>query len=83
MSDMMKEQEIRKFPSEKERVETGPIQFGEDWPGIFIRGDNSFAYILALNAYLNGTEDVFTKSCLRGLRDVLSECIIGPASKII
>ncbi|HYH68955.1 MAG TPA: hypothetical protein VD866_29950 [Urbifossiella sp.] len=23
------------------RVESGPTQFGEDWPGVFIRGDNA------------------------------------------
>lgn len=24
------------------RVETGAVQFDDDWPGVFIRGDNSF-----------------------------------------
>jgi len=24
-----------------DRPETGPMQFGEDWPGYFIRGDNA------------------------------------------
>ncbi len=24
-----------------ERVETGAVQFGKDWPGLFIRGDNA------------------------------------------
>lgn len=23
------------------RVETGAVQFGKDWPGLFIRGDNA------------------------------------------
>ena len=31
----------RKLPPQSERVETGIIQFGEDWPGVFIRGDNA------------------------------------------
>ena len=26
--------------NEDKRVDTGPIQFGEDWPGYFIRGDD-------------------------------------------
>lgn len=26
------------------RVETGPVQFGDDWPGTFIRGDDSFRF---------------------------------------
>jgi hypothetical protein len=26
-----------------ERVSSGPIQIGEDWPGVFIRGDEALA----------------------------------------
>jgi hypothetical protein len=42
--------EIRKMPGVAERVETGPVQFGADWPGTFIRGDNAahYAHYLAL-----------------------------------
>lgn len=29
------------------RIETGPVQFGDDWPGSFFRGDN--ASFLALD----------------------------------
>lgn len=32
--------EIRKIEAQADRVETGPVQFGDDWPGLFIRGDN-------------------------------------------
>ncbi len=35
---------IRKLPGQEERVETGPVQFGEDWPGLFIRGDTCFHF---------------------------------------
>ena len=41
---------IRQLPEQKQRMETGPIQFGEDWPGIFIRGDNAFGYIMDLRS---------------------------------
>lgn len=41
-------EEIRKFAAMDKRVETGPIQFGEDWPGLFIRGDNAFAHVVGL-----------------------------------
>jgi hypothetical protein len=27
-----------------ERVPTGALQFGDDWPGVFIRGDEAMAY---------------------------------------
>lgn len=33
--------EVRIFPEQAERVETGVIRFGDDWPGVFIRGDNA------------------------------------------
>lgn len=33
--------DVRKLnePENGERVETGAVQFGNDWPGVFIRGD--------------------------------------------
>ena len=30
------------------RPETGPMKFGGDWRGVFIRGDNAFAFAQAL-----------------------------------
>jgi hypothetical protein len=38
-----------KLPALPDRVETGVMQFGDDWPGIFIRGDDalSFAHAIA------------------------------------
>lgn len=39
---------IRKLPKQDKRVETGVIQFGKDWPGVFIRGDNAFMFASAL-----------------------------------
>ncbi len=35
-------------PEQIDRVETGPVKFGDDWTGVFIRGDNAvyFAHIL-------------------------------------
>lgn len=31
------------------RVETGAVQFGEDWPGHFIRGDDAFNLCLQID----------------------------------
>lgn len=36
--------ELRRLPDQESRVETGPVQFGDDWPGTFVRGDNSAFY---------------------------------------
>jgi len=30
------------------RVETGAVQFGDDWPGLFVRGDNARALSLSI-----------------------------------
>jgi len=32
------------------RAETGPMRFGDDWPGVFIRGDNAFFYMKVCEA---------------------------------
>ena len=31
------------------RVETGPVRFGDDWAGVFIRGDEALGLALALD----------------------------------
>ena len=33
------------------RVETGVLQFGGDWPGLFIRGDDCFALSIAIRKH--------------------------------
>lgn len=40
---------MRVLPEQQVRVETGAIKFGEDWAGVFIRGDNAFLYGAHLN----------------------------------
>ena len=40
--------EIRALPAVEKRVETGPVQFGDDWPGVFIRGDDAFGLVMQL-----------------------------------
>lgn len=62
-------EDIRWFPEVEPRVETGPIAFGNDWPGIFIRGDNAAAYALHLRTVIEGPKEMqcFSKSVLLGL----------------
>lgn len=40
------------LPDRNDRVETGAVQFGEDWPGLFIRGDNCIYYSMCLQTVL-------------------------------
>jgi hypothetical protein len=40
---------LRTLPGVEGRVETGAIQFGGDWPGLFIRGDDAMALFGNIN----------------------------------
>ena len=48
---------IIKIKSLKDRVETGALQFNDDWPGAFIRGDNAFYYAMALEEIKTSIEN--------------------------
>lgn len=39
---------VQKLPKQPKRIETGPLQFEDDWIGVFIRGDSSKYYAAAL-----------------------------------
>jgi len=41
---------IRHVPAVEDRVETGAVQFGEDWPGLFVRGDDCLRLAQAYHA---------------------------------
>lgn len=68
--------EIRKLPEKTPRIETGVIQFGEDWPGVFIRGDNALYYAMSLRQVLDSLdpEHALAGVVLKGLADLLSSC---------
>ena len=42
----------RVLPKQEPRIETGNIQFGDDWVGLFIRGDNCAGYVWDLQMIL-------------------------------
>jgi hypothetical protein len=37
----MQPMKLRTMPAVEPRVETGPLKFGDDWTGVFIRGDDA------------------------------------------
>lgn len=43
------------------------MKFGDDWTGVFIRGDNAAGYAMALACVLDGVPDPFAPAILRGL----------------
>lgn len=58
------------------RPETGVISFGDDWPGLFVRGDDAFAYGKMLEALLVNIEEgrevgPVMKASLEDLKDLL------------
>lgn len=56
------------------RAETGVMQFEDDWPGVFIRGDNAMAYAMQLQAFLDKKGNVLSEAILRNLVDLLRSC---------
>ena len=77
----MADDNIRMLPEQAERVESGAVQFGNDWPGIFLRGDNTFGFLLAMKSFLDKTPEEMKKSfeylTIKGYMQLFSECIIG------
>lgn len=39
------------LPDGMPRMESGPVQFGDDWPGIFLRGDNAVGIGVLLDSF--------------------------------
>jgi hypothetical protein len=75
---------IRKLPAASPRVETGPTQFGEDWPGVFIRGDNAMHFAMHLRNLLDGKDESgFAKHVVEGLYSDLTSAVLGPAKEIL
>jgi len=71
---MLKTREIQKITAAlpNGRVETGPVQFNDDWPGTFIRGDNANHFALYLAEAIQRLEtikpdNIFLVPVLRGL----------------
>lgn len=65
-----------------QRVETGALQINDDWPGVFIRGDNAMFYAVQLSRMLDqhpaGDEplDIVGHSALNSLVAILRSCAI-------
>ena len=59
------------------------MQFGDDWPGVFIRGDNAFGYRMNLDTAIRVLEthpsfaDPFAIIGLKNLAQLLTECYMA------
>lgn len=68
------------------RIETGPLQFGSDWPGTFIRGDESFHYRVQLETLIAGMEEtvenMIALSAARSLIQLLASSEVGQGTPV-
>jgi hypothetical protein len=62
---------IRQLPPVDDRVKTGPIQFGDDRPGVFIRGDNAMTYAMALSSLIKQDGDPISELVVQSLMHTL------------
>lgn len=54
------------------RPESGPMQFGDDWCGVFLRGDFAGPCASYLRKVLDGKAGVFDRVVVEGLYDMLA-----------
>jgi hypothetical protein len=67
---------ISRHPDEP-RVETGPVRFGGDWAGVFIRGDEALGNAVALRGIIYRHRSVLSvvdRSNLERILSLLESC---------
>ncbi len=77
--------------TERKRLETGPYQHTpDDWPGVFIRGDEAYHHAANLRRLLDKMRggphgavmieppDILGQELLAGLIDILESCRVRP-----
>ena len=83
---------IQKFPALNKRIDTGPVQFGDDWPGIYIRGDSAggisdrLGHVLKAIAQLREQSISFigaraAETEIKKVQKLLDSCMIIPKPK--
>lgn len=64
-------------PTKTSRVETGAVQFGDDWPGLFIRGDDAIMLAAAMRRVIAGMDKDHSAKVL------LAEIFVAIERKVI
>lgn len=66
------------------RPETGPMKFGDDWRGIFIRGDDAFGYAQHLRRIVKlGNMPGIPRMVVDGLVRLLESSTEGTAQNLV
>ena len=71
-----------RLPKQQTRVETGVVQFGDDWPGIFIRGDICMHYAQVIGLLLDEHGVVLSPMICVALKN-LSELLRSSTSCLV
>jgi hypothetical protein len=79
---------IRIMPAQSRRVESGALQFGGDWPGVFFRGDDAGHSAMVLGQFIEivRQSDAMHPIMLMQVESVkqrLASCVIGPAKELL
>jgi hypothetical protein len=79
---------IRIMPAQSRRVESGALQFGGDWPGVFFRGDDAGYSAMVLGQFIEivRQSDAMHPIMLMQVESVqqrLASCVIGPAKELL
>ena len=61
-----------------DRVETGTVQFNEDWPGLFIRGDECHNFLRSVRQASLSELDPLNQMILNRLADYLDDVAVKP-----
>jgi len=81
---------VRKLPDQEPRVESGAVQFGDDWRGLFLRGDDAVFFSIQLDVVLCMLPDpekekdvpldvIVVRNYLSAMRDnIRREVVEGP-----
>ena len=80
--EFMKDIRLIPFLSD-ERVETGPTQFGTDWPCVVVRGDDSFYYAMQIRSVLLHAKELneIELAALRNLQELFESCNLNKEPK--
>lgn len=69
--------DTRHLPEVPGRLESGPVQFGDDWPGVFLRGDNAAYYVMVLASSIESVPDPMARMALTGLQRLLGAALLN------
>ena len=65
------------LPDGSTRMESGVLQFGDDWPGVFLRGDEALCLSFMLEQAADAVAangDIISMNMLRSAAKALSKC---------